>query len=524
MSDVTRRMRAFSRVTLSAAVIGCAAAAWSGGSAWASDEAKESASSAKSEAPDRLVLRSGRVVNGAILEETDTQVVINVVVAGISAKTTFAKSEIAEIKRGANAVTDPALRAAKVNEPAVMKKGDPEKSAPSESAADEDDPTLTRLYVVEVEGRFGWDVSKSAIESMFREVDREFNDAVDGTGEMSGKTVVDPAKRDRNIVVMKLETFSEPQFGSIFQTEDIGPAVEHQMIDRGRRVVFWIESATGGAAVLPFVSPEIYFTPTGRLGGVVDLDEFKSGDHMVDEKLISAYIGHAQGFLVKGGYQDHIPALNAMLRKQNWLAVKFEGGRPVYIDHEPDSTDGEGWTILSDDGAGNNKDEQTLIGNDLFLLEPEWAEKLGISDGTVETIDDLAFRLGVQRHYKAIEENRGQKALEAWKDGLAEAIRNINKEERPGRRLGRLWREFNDIKVDGDYNERKRDRGRKINLLKEIRAIVSQYAEVLDPQGAGRSELDVDIRKLQLEAEEDARQEREQSRGPNNNRRRPPGL
>lgn len=472
------------------------------------DPAKKEKAAPDTTTPDRVVLRSGKIVDGRILEETDTQITMNVVVAGISAKTTYPKADILEIKRNVNPVVDKAVKASDSSKADMVKKDAEKKAAeePAPLAADEEDTNLVRLYVVELKGRFGFDISKTALTNLFIEADKELNDTVPGTGEMEGKRVVDPNRREKNIIVLKLECGSEPEFGSIFATENIAPVVKEQIVDKGRRVVFWIERATGGAAVFPFVSSDIYFTPEGRLGGVVDLDEFSSGDHMVDEKLISAYMAHAEGFLIKGGYQEHVAALRAMLRKHIWLLVRFEGGKPIYLDHEPkDEETSHEWTILSDDGDGENKDEAVLEGNDLFLLEPDWAEKLGLSDGTVETIDDLAFRLGVQRNYKEVEKNKGQKAVDAWKTGIDEALKNINPEDRPEMRQGRLWREFNEIDIDGDFNERKRDRGRKISLLKQIREIANKYSEVLDPSGNGRARLDVQIATLQLEAEEDAR-------------------
>jgi hypothetical protein len=475
------------------------------------DSAKKEKAAPDTSTPDRIVLRSGKVVEGRILEETDSQIVMNVVVAGIVAKTTYPKSDVLEIKRGVGTV-DKAVKATDAAKTDMVKKEakKEETEDPAPSADAEEDPDLVRLYVVELKGRFGWDISKTSLTNLFAEADKELGDTIVDPDPPSGVKefgrVVDPSKRDKNIIVLKMDTGSEPQFGSIFQTENIAPVVKHQIVEKGRRVVFWVQRATGGAAIFPFMSPDIYFTPEGRLGGVVDLDEFSSGDHMVDEKLISAYMGHAEGFLIKGGYEEHVKALRAMLRKHIWLLVRFEGGKPIYLDREPkDEETQHEWTILSDDGEGENKDEAVLVGNDLFLLEPDWAEKLGISDGTVETIDDLAFRLGVQRHYKAIEKNKAQKAADAWKTGIEEAVRNINPEERPGLRLGRLWREFNEIDIDGDFNDRKRDRGRKINLLKQIREILTKYAEVFDPEGQWRAKLDVDIATLQLEAEEDAR-------------------
>lgn len=483
------------------------------------DKAKEPAKDAKGEAKpkDQIILKSGRTVEGYVIEEGAREVKVRVVVSGIEAVTTYAKSDILEIKRGAIAVDAKAddKKALKADD----KKGD-EKDNDSASkdaaSAEDEDPDQTRLYIVELKGRFGFDVSKTPLEQVFVEADKYFNDAVPGSGEMQGKTVVDPSKRERNVVVLKLDTMARGDFGSVFVAEDIGPVVEDQIVDRGRRVVFWIETAGGASAFLPFISPEIYFTSDGKLGGIDDLDKFDSGDHMVNEKLIGAFIGHAQGFTIKGGHGDAVPVLNAMLRKHFWLFVKFEGGKPVYLQRELKPEDGDGWTLLSDDGKGENEDKEALRGNDLFTLEPDWAEKLGISKGVADSIDDLAFRMGVQRNYKAVsgKDNRGQKAQTTWKEGIEEAVRQIAPP--PGNDnvpVGKLWIKFNETSVNGDFSQRKQARGVRIAILGQIRAIVARYAEVFDKEGQFRADIDTRIAAERLAAEQDARANRRGSSG-----------
>lgn len=451
---------------------------------------------------DRIILKSGKVVEGQILEETATSVRMMVVVSGISAPTTYEKSEILELTRGAapGATATPA-QAPGTAAPATKGAGLSGGSSVGGGSTTED-PSITRLYLVELEGRFGSDISKTPLARIFEDVDQTFKDLIPGTGSQAGKQVVDPAKRDRNIVVLHLDAFSEPGFGSVFAAENIAPVVKEQIVAKGRRVVFWVKRAAGGAAFLPWVSPEIFFTDEGVLGGIADLDEFSSGDKMVDEKLISAFLGHAEGFAIKGGYGDHIPALRAMLREQNWLAVKFEGGKPVYLARKPEEKDGPGWRILSDDGAGENKDASALEGNDTFTLEAPMALSLGISDGTAKTEDDLADLLGLRKNFVVLKgkEARGQKIADDWKTRIEEVIDQV-RPPREGQQPGRLWREFNDVPTGGDAAQAKRNIGRRINILKQIRALLAQYAEVLDPEGQSRAQLDIMIFNLQREAE-----------------------
>jgi hypothetical protein len=183
----------------------------------------------------------------------------------------------------------------------------------------------------------------------------------------------------------------------------------------------------------------------------------------------------------------------------------------VYLQRPLKPEDGDGWTLLSDDGEGENEDKEALRGNDLFTLEPDWAEKLGISKGVADSIDDLAFRMGIQRNYKAIsgKDSRGQKAMATWKEGVEEAVRQIapppGSEQAP---MGKLWVKFNEIGVNGDFNDRKQARGQRLAILSQIRSIVTRYAEVFDPEGQFRAQIDTRISAERLAAEQDARANR----------------
>ncbi len=481
-----------------------------GASARAESGAKDA--SQNNAAPDQIVLKSGQVLRCRILEETDTFVKVVVVVGAISSPTTYLKSEILEIKRG---VAAPAPAAAPG--PLASKTGI--STSPRAPGADVKeppaaiDPGATQLYIVTLKGRFGFDISETPLTKIFEDADRTFNDLVSGTGADEGRQVVDPAARDKHIVVLKLDTSSQPGFSSIFRTEELAPIVKEQIFDKHRRVAFWIEEAGGGAAFLPWISEEIYFTSEGVLGGIGDLDKFSSGDKMVDEKLISAFLGHAEGFAIKGGYADHIPVLRAMIRAQNWLCVRFEGGKPVYLTRQPTESDGDAWLILSDSGKKEGESSGGGMSGDggdggsgklaTYTMTAEWADKLGISDGIADSEDDLAFRMGIQRNYVVLKDVRGQKVVDDWKKNIDTAVKMINPEERPGLPLGTLWREYNDLAgQQGDADQTRRALGKRLQLIRQIRDVVTRYAEVFDPKGGWRAELDVEIERRRKELED----------------------
>lgn len=438
---------------------------------------------------DQLIMMNGAIIQGEIVEETETEVHIIVVINGIRLKspTTYDKAEILDIKHDHVAISPKAKRhtANRIEE---------------QLASGDDDGA--KLYVVELEGVFGQDVSVTPMREIFEDVDKVFGDIieVDDPGGLETRTVVHEDFRDRHIVVLKMDTggMAWQGFDSLWVAEDIGPVVEEQMVERGRRVVFWIENAVDGAAFFPWISPEIYFTREGWMGvrDPGDLEDFSSGDRMVDEKQISLRIGHAEGFAVKGGYDPIF--IKPMARRKYWLCVRWEGGNPIFIQEEPtpEQIAQYDWTILTDDGEGEYKDTKALVGNDRLFIEAEIAEKLKISKGTCDSVEDLAFELGVHRNWVEVDkdEMRGDDILADWRDDIAEAYRMVL--PAPPERRGKLWREFDRIEVQGDYNDRKRARGRQLRLLKQISAIVARYAEVIDPNEQFRAQLRVLIEEI----------------------------
>ena len=55
---------------------------------------------ASADAPDQLIFRDGRIIEGEVLEETATTVRFLVVVAGIKGEQTYSKADILKIERG----------------------------------------------------------------------------------------------------------------------------------------------------------------------------------------------------------------------------------------------------------------------------------------------------------------------------------------------------------------------------------------------------------------------------------------
>lgn len=482
--------------------------------AWAAD-AKQTAA-AKSEPAktrDELVLQKngGSVVKGQIVEESATSVTIMVEFGTMPpVKTTYLKSEIVEIRRdlpvaakaekvdATGTVGDPAKKADDKTPDRIKEQQAPTASAESDAA---------KIMVINLEKRLGWDISVTPMEELFEAIDKEFGDT-DTNGD------VKPERRESNILVFKMDCSTNPRqgFDGFFTAEKLAPLLEKQFV-RGRRIVFWVDNAGGGAGFLPLISPEIYWTSQGQISGAgTNLDTFDLGDKMVNEKQISLRLGHAEGMPIKGGYGSvGVAVVRALARKSNWLTVRMEGGKPVILEREPTKDDGDyNWIILKDNGEGPNKDTMKTKGNDFLSLEADWARNLGISKGTADTVEDLAFAFGVQRNYVEIEKPKSQKVLKDWSEEVETAFRRSN--PRPGgpdNPIGTLWRDLNDIKIEGDYNKRRQQYSRQINLLRKIQADFRRYAEVWDPEGQTSSQIDIRI----LEIEQRMEQEKKAQQG-----------
>ena len=417
------------------------------GTAWAGAELR---SDEPTTPLDRVILNSGQVIVGRILNETVTEIRMLVMVGGISAPTTYKKNEILSIERGVVDIeTEPTPPAPSA------RPSDPGSASPSPR---EPHPGAARIYLLKLSGDLGFDISTTPLR----------------------KAMDDALSTDPDVIVIKLNAGSAAKgFDGLWATEDLAPIIE-DALDDGHRVVFWVKRAQSGAAFLPLISPEIYFSSDGKLGGVGDLSDFDIGDKTVNLKQISLRIGHAEGFAITGGYNPKL--IRAMALKEEWLAVRFRGGEPEYITWEPRPEDGDGWTVLTDDGKGKNEDEFSFEGDDVLTLDADWAYRLRVAKGVVDTMDDLAFELNIGRDFEVIE-GRGSQILADWHDRILHARDQY-------RRLAR------DLEEGGRGRNRAVTLGRKINLLKQQRSLLTTYAEVFDPDGSQRAAIDVQIEEI----------------------------
>ncbi|MCC6660122.1 MAG: hypothetical protein IT437_04470 [Phycisphaerales bacterium] len=406
-------------------------------------------------ATDKLILRTGRIIDGKVLEETDTRVKFTVITAGISATQWFDKADILKVEKG-----DAPAPAEEPAPGATVAKPEAAKAEPAPADA-------KKVYVVNLKGQFGEDITQTPIR----------------------QAVADAKSRGANVLVFVLDNDwsmnqggmkdelpnDEARFDELFRAEQITPIFMNEISrewENPPKVVFWVKQAMGGAAFLPFVSQNIYMSSDSRWGGIGNLSTLfgGTGDEVVRQKQYSLRMGHAEGWALTGGYDYRI--VRAMAKVEYVLSYKMVGGQPQLLERMPEAGDE---FLLTDDGKDDREDTiQALArgqGNDVLTLNADLARKLFISKGTVDSLDDLIYDLGLSRSSVRVDD-KSDKIMEGWTRNLTSAKAELRE----------LMQDYQQINVTGDYSERSRSRGAQIAKLTQMIQIIRRYKEALGPR------------------------------------------
>lgn len=449
---------------------------------------------AAAEPTHELLLSTGQTVKVEIVKESDKEIEVKVYVGTMSAPRTYQRSEIVSITElshfPASATTSASSAAAK----------------PSAKADENIPANALRVYVMELGGRFGWDVSYTPV-----------NEAVDKAREMNADIIIVKCNNNWKAI----EGFEdergddEGRFVEFSFAEAIQPIFTSEMRakwDKEPQVVFWVERAMSGMAFLPLVKPDIYFTSDGRLGGVGGLEQLfgTRGDEVVRDKQESLLKQFVQSMAIMGGHNELI--VKGMTEESAVLSYRIENGKPVFLEGEE-----PGWILLTDDGQDERADTDADIvrglGNDLLTLNADLAQKLQLSKGTADTLEDLLFEMGIEDRAYVLgdedgddESDAARYALDTWSTGL----------ERADQKLRRLRFDLDNVQPREMRNDpdgsksRNAARAQRTRLINEAIALLNKYGEVLDPNQQQRVQLEL----LRQQIENEKRLERINDRGP----------
>lgn len=424
---------------------------------------------------DVLIFSDGKVVHGKILKESATTITFRSQVGGLPFETEYQKADILTIKR------DQAI------EGGGATPAQDDAAAPVEATG-----AKQKVYYIDWVGEFGLDVTQTPIR----------------------RTIEDARRQNADVIIIRVDTkfgdnpFEETPgdavigFDQIFRAGPIMPIFINEIPRtwaKQPRVVFWVKQAMSGSSLVPLVSPEIYFASESRLGGIRGIQEMLAsrGDEVVRQKQYSLRMATAEGWAIVGGYDYRI--VRAMADATYVLSYKFDGGQVQLLERLPESPDE---FLLTDDGKADEGRADTIEqvargeGNDVLTINAPTAEALGISDGTVDRLDDLIFRLGLAR-VAEVDEKSGNRIMQNWVREYIKARKDIQDElERAG-----------NIQVDGQtVAERRRQRGTQIAALEKVLRILKQYEEIFTPQyrvnnriPPQNSDLYVEIERLRIQ-------------------------
>ncbi len=378
---------------------------------------------------------------------------------------------------------------------AAQDKGTDLKAAKNEPGTTVD---AKKVYIVELGGTFGEDISQTPMRQAVKDAKKLGADylifVLDNDWSVTRESGMrsDAEKKD-----------DQGQFDELFRAEAMETTfteeIQHDWpADHQPQVVFWVKKAMGGACFLPFNAKTIYFSSEAKMGGIGKLEKIfgSMGDRVVREKQFALRLGHAEGRAIQGGYEPRI--VRAMARTEYVLSYKMEGGKPVFLERMPEAPDE---ILLTDDGKDEREDTEEQLGrgegNDCLTLTPKVAYDLGVSKGTVDSMDDLLFQLGLSRNHVIL---KGQSAqyMKTWRDGLEQARRKLPK----------LWHDFEEVMVKppGQYQQRNEARGKRKSIIEQMEGIEKKYEEALNPHSVrvpNYNELEEIKKKIELEQLQD---------------------
>jgi len=409
---------------------------------------------------DTIVLKSGKTVTGKILEETATELKVQIVVAGITSTVSYTKAEILSFSRGTG-TTQPTLAVDPANAPKSI----------NTKPANPGTSDKKKVYTIELTGEFGQDISQTPIRDAVK--DAQKNDV-----DMIIVVIDNDWSQKQGGVKVDIED-DAGAFDQLFRAEPIAKIFIDEIPKEWTRqpeVIFWVKKAMGGAAFLPFSCKNIYFHSEGKMGGIGHLSSMfgSTGDLVVREKQFSLRLGHAEGMAIQGGYEPRL--ILAMARDEYVLSYKIEGGKPVYFNRMPQGPDE---FLLTDDGdeqSGRADDIQALArgeGNDVLTINADLAFKLLVSKGTVDTMDDLVYKLGLSRNSDMVKGKSAQ-IMKGWRDGLESAKKQLRK----------LQNDLQEVAVapPGEYPQRTQARGKRRSIAEQMQAIEKKYEEAINPR------------------------------------------
>jgi hypothetical protein len=320
------------------------------------------------------------------------------------------------------------------------------------------------VYWITLTGTLGQEISQTPIRDAFRDA-KQFNpDVIIIEVNNTPRPQMPPEK-----ITEELKRLSD-NYNELYRAEKflVIPTQEApQEWSKPPRIVYWVKNALGGVCFLPLISKEVYFAPDGKLGGMPmnsALDRPGAGFGRALHRQ------HAVGWINHSDFPQPETLTRGLVTRSYVLSVRIEDGKHVLFEGLPTNPNE---ILLTDDGQGPNADTPEQIaagtGNDLLTLNAHTAQLLGISKGTAATREKLLAILDLG--YARVIDDRADHIMQKWAEGV----------ENAHAQLARLVAEYEAIKIEGDYAQRRAARAAAITCAEQIKSIANRWNEGLDP-------------------------------------------
>ena len=440
---------------------------------------------AADEGPDMLIFKDGKVFKGTVISETATTVKFKGKVSGLDFETEYSKADILSIKKGERKADGAAAADPKTG----MKPVDAEKKAPEAVSAADDGKV--KYYWLQLHGEIGTQISETPLREALRDARQVGADTIildyHPVWKLNERSPLPELTQNFD------EMFRAERIAEIF-TDDVRKDWAKQP-----RIVMWVKDAMGGAAFLPIVCKELYFSSDARMGGLGNLGGMfgATGDEIVRKKQESLRLGHAEGWCIAGGYDFRL--IRAMCYREYVLSYRTVDGKVEMFEGYPSNA---GEELLTDDGKEQNQDtlDDALrgTGNDVLTINARLAEILGLSRRTVDTKDDLLAAMDIAINSVELK-GRSKNIMKDWDSGV----------EGTKRQLLDLIEKFREVRVQapGDYAARSKARGQRRSILENmVRLLKGKFSEGLSPRWLGENgipaEADLGIMLDQIKIEQ----------------------
>lgn len=373
---------------------------------------------------DVIYMSDGRELHGEIVSETDTTIVFEYMNPdlGISVPLTLVKSMILKIDR------DVEVDAPVEPEAAPAASGTSSSSSSSTSKASAATPRergeVASLYIIPMNGEIGTDIRSGIYEDIIEEIRETQPDIV--IYHIDSKNTEDDMLSfwlgftgDKDEWWKPDEFQRQESIQQLMDDEEKTVFNFHRQLPSSVRQVAWVRDATGPAALLALSNEDMFMHSEGSIGALGEIwagTQYKDDD--IRSKMEKAWLGAAKSMMRLGGHSDEL--CEGLLRPRSPLSFSCKGRKPVWYNN---TNEGD-IPITPDWGFGAEITDVVRNGVPFgyqFTARP--LEDLLISDGTADTLDDLALLLSL-REYEVVESSNIDEVVEyrdAWRESFKAA-------------------------------------------------------------------------------------------------------